>query len=169
MHIMERHNGHPIKDDAVKMPKKQGTADIDNSVIGTMKINPRPYKAVEKNTDDLSRTKYAIAGMLYLLRYEQSIRNLLVVSLTTMFLAVWLQVGTVNTVLVFLSLGLVWATEALNTAIEAVVDLVTQDLHPMAKVAKDVAAAATLAATFTSATISILLVGLPLLEKLGII
>ncbi len=156
-----------IKDREEK--KTSSAEELDNSVVGTMKINPRPYKAVEKNADEISRTKYAIAGLLYLLRYEQTMRNLLFVSLTMMFLTFWLQIDVVHTVLVFLSLGLVWSTEALNTAIEAVVDLVTQDLHPMAKVAKDVAAAATLAATFTSATISILLVGPPLLTRFGII
>lgn len=148
------------------VPYKSDVPSLDNSVIGTMKINPRPYKAVEKNMDDLARTKYAVAGLLYLLRYEQSVRNLLGVSLMMLFLTVWLRIELVPSVLVFLSLGVVWATEALNTAIEAVVDLVTQELHPMAKVAKDVAAAATLAATFTSATVSIVLVGPALLERI---
>jgi len=139
---------------------------LDDSVIGTMKINPREYKAVEKNTDDIERTKYAVAGLLYLLRYEQSIRNLFMVSIVVFALMIWLRLDVLPAVVVFFSLGLVWSTEALNTAVEAVVDLVTQDLHPMAKVAKDVAAAATLAATFTSTTIVLVLVGPPLVERL---
>jgi diacylglycerol kinase len=141
---------------------------LDNSVIGTMKINPRDYSAVEKNRDDLSRTKFAVAGLLYLLRYEGSVRNLLLVSVLVMSLSAWLQIDTVRAVLVFMALGLVWATESLNAAIEAVVDLVTSELHPMAKVAKDVAAGATLVATFTAATSTLALLGPPLLDKLGI-
>lgn len=140
---------------------------LDNSLMGTMKINPRAYKAVNKNRDDIARTKFAIAGLLYLLRREQSVRNLFMVSMLVMGLVFWLDVELVHGLLIFLSLGLVWATESLNSAIEAVVDLVTHELHPMAKVAKDVAAAATLAATFTAATTSIVLLIPPLLEKLG--
>ena len=41
-----------------------------------------------------------------------------------------------------LTIGLVISCELINTAIEAVVDLVTEDYHPLAKVAKDTAAAA---------------------------
>lgn len=141
---------------------------LDNSVIGTMKINPREYKAVTKNMDDISRAKYALAGVLYLLRREQSMRNLLLISTIVMFLVFWLRVDLIHGLLVFLSLGLVWTTESLNSAIEAAVDLVTHEIHPMAKVAKDVAAAATLAATFTAATTSIVLLIPPLLQKIGL-
>lgn len=143
-------------------------APIDNSLIGTMKINPNDYKAVEKNKDDIARAKYALAGLLYLLRYEQSVRNLLIVSVVVISLIFWLQIEVIHGVVVFLSLGLVWATESLNTAIEATVDLVTQKLHPMAKVAKDVAATATLAATITSFITTMILLLPPLVEKLGI-
>lgn len=141
---------------------------LDNSLIGTMKINPSDYKAVEKNKDDIARAKYALAGLLYLLRYEQSVRNLLIVSVVVISLIFWLQIEVIHGVVVFLSLGLVWATESLNTAIEATVDLVTQKLHPMAKVAKDVAATATLAATITSFITTMILLLPPLIEKLGI-
>ena len=41
-----------------------------------------------------------------------------------------------------LTMGLVISCELINTAIEAVVDLVTEEYHPLAKVAKDTAAAA---------------------------
>ena len=44
--------------------------------------------------------------------------------------------------ILFLTIGLVISCELINTAIEAVVDLVTQDYHPLAKVAKDTSAAA---------------------------
>lgn len=140
---------------------------LDNSVMGTMKIDPSEYKAVEKNKDDLARMKYAMAGLLYLLRHEQSVRNLFGVTILVMGLAIWLQVGTLHTILLLLSLGLVWVAETLNTAIEATVDLVTQKLHPMAKVAKDVGATATLIATVISASISITLLVPPLFDKLG--
>jgi undecaprenol kinase len=51
---------------------------------------------------------------------------------------------------VALAIGLVLAAELLNTALEAVVDLVSPDDHPLAKRAKDVAAAGVLAASLAA-------------------
>lgn len=166
-YVVENRNQAEMTNHRLEQNDEAGT-QLDNSVLGTMKIDPNQYKAVEKNKDNFARTKYAVAGLLYLLRHEQSIRNLLIVSTIVMGLVFWLQVEMIHGVVVFLSLGVVWATESLNTAIEATVDLVTQKLHPMAKVAKDVGATATLAATFTSATTSLVLLVPPLLEKLGV-
>ncbi|MBC7871238.1 MAG: diacylglycerol kinase [Chitinophagaceae bacterium] len=153
----------------VKSTNSKTASTIDNSLIGTMKIDPTEYKAVEKNRNDILRAKYALAGLLYLLRHERSIRNLLMTSVLVMGLVFWLQVDLEQSLLVFLSLGLVWATESVNTALEAVVDLVTQEIHPMAKVAKDVAASATLSATITSAIITLVLLGPPLLHRISLI
>ena len=47
-------------------------------------------------------------------------------------------------VLLLLAITLVLSTELLNTAIEATVDLVSPDIHPLAKTAKDTAAGAVL-------------------------
>lgn len=51
---------------------------------------------------------------------------------------------------VALAIGLVLAAELLNTALEAAVDLVSPDDHPLAKRAKDVAAAGVLAASLAA-------------------
>ena len=47
--------------------------------------------------------------------------------------------------------GLVMALELVNTAVEAVVDLVTEAFHPLAKIAKDTAAGAVLIAAIMAA------------------
>jgi diacylglycerol kinase (ATP) len=52
------------------------------------------------------------------------------------------KVSLVEWAILFLTMGLVIACELINTAIEATVDLVTEDYHPLAKVAKDTSAAA---------------------------
>lgn len=140
----------------------------DNSVVGTMRINPRQFKP-KSNKTDLDRTKYAVAGLLYLLRREQTIRNILLTTLVVLGLAWWLQLDIIHTMIIFVSLGLVWTTETMNCAVEAVVDLVTQELHPLAKVAKDVAASATLMATFTSSMTTLVIMGPPLVSKLSML
>ena len=54
-----------------------------------------------------------------------------------------------------LAIGLVLATEALNTALEALVDLASPGFHPLAKIAKDVSAAGVLLAALTAAIVGL--------------
>jgi diacylglycerol kinase len=60
----------------------------------------------------------------------------------------------------------VWAAEFFNTALEVVVDLATQEQHPLAKVGKDVGAAAVLIAAVAAAIVGILILGPPLYDKI---
>lgn len=57
-----------------------------------------------------------------------------------------LQISAVKWCLCFILFGLVMALELVNTAVEAVVDLVTEEKKPLAKIAKDTAAGAVLIA-----------------------
>ena len=54
-----------------------------------------------------------------------------------------------------------------NSAIEAAVDLASPQRHPLAKVAKDLAAATVLIAAFASVVVGLLVLGPPLLRRLG--
>ena len=56
-----------------------------------------------------------------------------------------------------LSVGLVWSAEAMNTAVEFVVDLASPEYHELAKKAKDVAAAGVLLAAIASAVAGLLI------------
>jgi diacylglycerol kinase len=62
--------------------------------------------------------------------------------------------------------GIVWLAEFLNTSIEAIVDLVSPQRHPLAKVSKDVGAAAVLITATTAVIVGILLLGPPLWVKI---
>ena len=57
---------------------------------------------------------------------------------------------------VVLCIGTVCALECVNTAVEATVDLVTEEFHPLAKVAKDCAAGAVLIAALASVVVGLL-------------
>jgi len=54
----------------------------------------------------------------------------------------WLAISLVEWALLGFTVALILALEAVNTAVEAVVDLASPQLHPLAKIAKDAAAAA---------------------------
>jgi diacylglycerol kinase len=68
-----------------------------------------------------------------------------------------------------LTIALVWTAEFINSALEAVVDLASPQHHPLAKVGKDVGAAAVLIAALTSIIVGLLILGPPLWEKLQIL
>ncbi len=60
----------------------------------------------------------------------------------------------------------VWMAEFFNTALEAVVDIASPEYHPLAKIAKDVAAAAVLVGAFCAVIIGLLIMGPPLWGRL---
>jgi diacylglycerol kinase len=146
--------------------QNQDQEAIDDSILGTAKIDPDRYNRGKSNPDRIASLKYSIAGLIYMFRHEQSIKGLSIWSVTVVVLLIWLPVSSVAAALVFLSVGLVWMGEFLNSAVEAVVDLSTEGIHPMAKIAKDVAASAVLVGVVIMVIVVALILGPPLLEQL---
>jgi len=68
----------------------------------------------------------------------------------------WFNIARLEWALILLIICLIFALEAMNTAIESVVDLVSPEYHPLAKIAKDTAAAALIFAVFASLIIATL-------------
>jgi len=86
-------------------------------------------------------------------------------SLVVFALSLWLGLSRVEWAIIFVTVGLVWMAEFVNTALEAVVDLASPTHHPLAKVGKDVAAAAVLVGATTAVVVGLLILGPPLWEK----
>lgn len=78
-----------------------------------------------------------------------------VAALIVVALGWWLQVSRGEWLALVLAMGLVMATEALNTALELAVDLASPEWHALARDAKDVAAAAVLMASFCAAVVGL--------------
>jgi diacylglycerol kinase len=81
-------------------------------------------------------------------------------------LAVWLQFTAAEWAVLVVTIAGVWVTEALNTAIEFVVDLVSPDYNQLAGWAKDVAAGAVLVASLSAMIVAAILFGPRLLRLL---
>jgi len=128
--------------------------ELDSGLFGTAKIDPDMYSA-QKNTSMWDRTKYAVAGLIHILVRQITTRTLLLESAIIFGLAAWLRVSLVGWALLVLAVGINWLCEMFNTAIEATVDLATGgEIHPLAKIAKDVAAATTLFAFLITLTVA---------------
>lgn len=136
-------------------------------LTGTAKIDPTQY-AAKVSGNRIDSLGYALAGWLYMLRRQKNTRIMSVASLVVMGLALWLRIGAVEMALIIVTITIVWLAEFVNAGIEAAVDLASPEIHPMAKVGKDVASAAVLLGVVASVLVGILLLGPPLLLKLGI-
>lgn len=86
----------------------------------------------------------AIDGVLYAARTQKHMRNHFLTAVAVLLVALLLRVKPVEFILLAISISFVLFAEMMNTAVEAVVDLVTVEYHPLAKVAKDVAAGSVL-------------------------
>ena len=96
---------------------------------------------------------YAFEGIWTGIRNE---RNMKIHCLAIIFVTLagtMFQISAVEWCICLLLFGLVAALELVNTAVEAVVDLVTEEKKPLAKIAKDTAAGAVLFAAIISVII----------------
>lgn len=90
---------------------------------------------------------WAWQGVRVLIAQEPNARIHALATVAVVSLGVWLRLNLQEWALLTVAIALVWVAEAINTAIESVVDLCSPDLHPLAKRAKDVAAGAVLLAS----------------------
>ncbi len=81
-------------------------------------------------------------------------------------LGIWLEIDMHDWAMIIFAIALVWISEFLNTALEAVVDLASPQQHRLARVGKDVGAAAVLIAAISAAFIGFLILGPPLWARL---
>ena len=87
---------------------------------------------------------HAFRGLFYAWETQRHLRVHLALATLAILLGLTLRIGATEWALLALTIALVLSLELLNTVVEAVVDLVTPDYHPLARVAKDVAAGAVL-------------------------
>lgn len=95
-----------------------------------------------KTYNFFKNTKYALEGLLHLLKNESSFKIEFVFSVAGIFLSFFLKVSFLEQIALIASLALILIIEALNSALEACVDLVTQKYNKQAKIAKDCASSA---------------------------
>ena len=110
---------------------------------------------------------HAVHGLWYVLRTQRNAWIHAAVTACVVLIGWWLALPGRDWAVLALSIAIVWTAEVLNTAIEAVVDLASPVHHPLAKVGKDVGAAAVLIAAVTAVLVGLLILGPPLWAKLA--
>lgn len=113
--------------------------------------------------------RYAAQGLVYGFRSQRNFRIHVITGSLVFALGLWLQLAAAQLAVLVLTVAAVLVLELINTATEAVVDLaIGRQFHPLARIAKDCAAAAVLVAALASLLIAVLLLAPPLLARLGL-
>ena len=110
---------------------------------------------------------YSYAGWGYVLRQLRNTGIHAVLSLAVVLVSWWLGLSALEWAIILITISMVWMAELLNTALEAVVDLASPQQHPLAKVGKDVGAAAVLLSALAAVLTGLLVLGPPLWERLS--
>jgi diacylglycerol kinase len=87
---------------------------------------------------------HAIDGIIYCTKYEHNMVIIITATIIVTILGFIFKISSYEWLFIILVCGGISACEMINSSIEATIDLVTQDIHPLAKIAKDTASSATL-------------------------
>ena len=112
---------------------------------------------------------HAFRGWGHALRTQHNAWIHSVVALVVVILGLGLGLPPRDWAVLVLAIAMVFTAEFINTSIEAVVDLASPVHHPLAKVGKDVGAAAVLVAALSAILIGLLILGPPLWRKIGVL
>jgi len=112
--------------------------------------------------------RYAFAGLWRALRTQRNLRIHFLAAMAVTAMGLWLHLDALRWAVLALTIALVFFAEMVNTVTEAAIDLVTEEYHPLAKVAKDVSAGAVLVTAVAAVVVGLLILGPPLLVELGL-
>lgn len=111
--------------------------------------------------------RYAFAGWWFVIHTQKNAWVHTVISIAVILVSLWLQLERRDWAIIIIAIAMVWTAEFINTALEAVVDLASQhQRNHLARVGKDVGAAAVLIAASSAALIGLLILGPPLWNRL---
>ncbi|WP_269622258.1 diacylglycerol kinase family protein [Prochlorococcus marinus] len=130
------------------------------------KISRRGAWAIAKDLP--ASFKYAAQGLGYAFLSQRNFRIHIVIGLLVSIFAVWLELPIHDVAILVITIATVLVLELINTSIEAVVDLaIGRRFHPLARIAKDCAAASVLVASVASFVIALLLIAPSFLKRIG--
>ena len=101
-------------------------------------MNNKPKYTLFKNAS------YALAGMVHAIKTEISFKLELLIALMVFPAIYFMPFELIYKLVLLVTYFMIMVAELLNSAVENVVDLVTKEIHPLAKAAKDIGSAAVL-------------------------
>lgn len=99
----------------------------------------------------------AFDGVIYAFKTQRNIRLHFLSAGIVLLVSLVLKLTKVEVMILLGVIAFVIVTEMINTAIEVAIDMITREQHPLAAIAKNVAAGAVLAASFLAAVVGYLI------------
>jgi len=115
--------------------------------------SPSPWRP--KNP--IQSFRHALEGVVHTFRTQRHMRSHFVTIILVLATGLLLRLPRTEMLVLLFTMSLVLVTEMFNTAVEAVVDMITQSYHPAAKFAKDIAAGAVLIAAVNAVVVGLIL------------
>ncbi|MFD2933613.1 diacylglycerol kinase family protein [Spirosoma flavum] len=112
--------------------------------------------------------RFAGQGIIDLFRFENNAKVHLLVAILIIITGFVLHLSRTEWAIILVQIGLVWAAEAFNTAIEKLCDFVSPGRHPQIKAIKDLSSGAVLILAITAVTVGIIILGGRLIDTLSI-
>ena len=104
----------------------------------------------------LQSFNFAFQGLVASVRHQRNMRVHMVLAFAVLLVSIFLNLSRLQLVMIITAVAFVFITELINSAIEAVVDMITDQFDPRAKAAKDMAAGAVLVAAMNALIVAYL-------------
>ncbi|MDR1568463.1 MAG: diacylglycerol kinase family protein [Streptococcaceae bacterium] len=122
-----------------------------------------------KNRSFISSFEFAKTGLITVYKEERNMKKHVASAIAVVLLGFIFKITRFEWLFLLTSVFLVMILEVVNTSVENLVDLITeQHFHPFAKNAKDMAAGAVLLASIFAVIVGLLVFGPHILEILGL-
>lgn len=115
----------------------------------------------------IDKANVAIEGIIYSVKTQRHMRYHLAAALIVLLVALVLNVSRIELILLSMAIVLVLVAELLNTALEVAIDMIAEEYHPKAKLAKDIAAGVVLVASLGALVLAYLILYPAFRETLG--
>ena len=116
--------------------------------------------------DRIKSFQYAFTGIYTLIKTQHNAWIHLVITIIVITLGIYLDLSKYDWCWLIVSMTIVWMAEAFNTSIEYLADHATQEQHELIKKTKDLAAGAVLISAIGATIIGIIIIGIPIYNKL---
>jgi len=111
--------------------------------------------------------RHAFSGLWFVIRTQRNAWIHAVVTVAVLLVSWWLGLSRGDWVFIIIAIAMVWTSEFINTALEAVVDIASPQKQELARICKDVGAAAVLIAAGSAALIGLIILGPPLWDRIN--
>ncbi|MBI1346732.1 diacylglycerol kinase family protein [bacterium] len=109
---------------------------------------------------------HAAHGVWLTVQTQRNARIHVGMAIAVIIVGFWLRLDALRWSILTVTMAAVFVAETINTAVEALVDLLSPQFHERAKVAKDVAAGAVLLLSVAAVIVGLLILGPPLYQRL---